>query len=93
MIAGDAYVPGSNCVSSSTNEVLHYLITAFNEGLRAEKQAREDADSDLQTAINTEKQTREDADTQLQTAIEAEQTAREDAINDLKNPLSIWRFS
>lgn len=84
MIAGDAYVPGSNCVSSSTNEVLHYLITAFNEGLRAEKQAREDADSDLQTAINTEKQTREDADTQLQTAIEAEQTAREDAINDLK---------
>ena len=31
MIAGDAYVPGSNCVSSSTNEVLHYLINAFNE--------------------------------------------------------------
>ena len=84
MIAGDAYVPGSNCVSSSTNEVLHYLITAFNEGLSAEKQAREDADSDLQTAIDTEKQTREDADTQLRTAIEAEQTAREDAINDLK---------
>lgn len=84
MIAGDAYVPGSNCVSSSTNEVLHYLITAFNEGLSAEKQAREDADSDLQTALDAEKQAREDADTQLQTAIEAEQTAREDAINDLK---------
>nr|DAK95106.1 MAG TPA: Pectate lyase [Caudoviricetes sp.] len=61
MIAGDAYVPGSNCVSSSTNEVLHYLITALNEGLSAEKQAREDADRNLQTAIDTEKQAREDA--------------------------------
>ena len=69
MIAGDAYVPGSNCVSSSTNEVLHYLITAFNEGLSSEKQAREDADSNLQTAIDTEKQAREDADTQLQNRI------------------------
>ena len=69
MIAGDAYVPGSNCVSSSTNEVLHYLITAFNEGLSAEKQAREDADNGLQTAIDTEKQAREDADNGLQNSI------------------------
>ena len=52
MIAGDAYVPGSNCVSSSTNEVLHYLITALNEGLSAEQTAREDADNQLQTATN-----------------------------------------
>ena len=74
MTAGDAYVPGSNCVSSSTNEVLHYLITAFNEGLRAEQTAREDADRDLQTAIDTEKQTREDADTQLQNNINQMQT-------------------
>lgn len=88
MIAGDAYVPGSNCVSSSTNEVLHYLITAFNEGLSAEKQAREDADSILQTAIDTEKQTRVDADTQLQTAIEAEQTARKDADSDLQTAIN-----
>ena len=87
MKAGDAYVPGSNCVSSSTNEVLHYLITAFNEGLSAEKQAREDADSNLQTAIDTEKQAREDADKQLQTAIEAEQTARENADNGLQNSI------
>lgn len=74
MTAGDAYVPGSNCVSSSTNEVLHYLITAFNEGLRAEQTAREDADRDLQTAIDNEKQTREDADTQLQNNINQMQT-------------------
>lgn len=74
MTAGDAYVPGSNCVSSSTNEVLHYLITAFNEGLRAEQTAREDADRDLQTAIDTEKQTREDADSQLQNSINQMQT-------------------
>lgn len=74
MTAGDAYVPGSNCVSSSTNEVLHYLITAFNEGLKAEQTAREEADRDLQTALDTEKQTREDADTQLQNNINQMQT-------------------
>jgi hypothetical protein len=84
MLAGDAYVPGSNCVSSSANEVLHYLVTAFNEGLRAEQTAREDADTQLQTAINTEKQDREDADSNLQTAIDTEKQDREDAINDLK---------
>lgn len=75
MIAGDAYVPGSNCVSSSTNEVLHYLITAFNEGLSAEKTARENADTHLQTAIDAETTARENADTKLQTAIDAEKTA------------------
>ena len=76
MIAGDAYVPGSNCVSSSTNEVLHYLITAFNEGLSTEKTARENADTQLQTAIDAEKTARENADTQLQTAIDNETQAR-----------------
>lgn len=87
MTAGDAYVPGSNCVSSSTNEVLHYLITAFNEGLRAEQTAREDADRDLQTAIDTEKQTREDADSDLQTAIDTEKQTREDADNQLQTAI------
>ena len=76
MIAGDAYVPGSNCVSSSTNEVLHYLITAFNEGLSAEKTARENADTQLQTAIGAEQTARENADTQLQKAIDNETQAR-----------------
>lgn len=79
MIAGDAYVPGSNCISSSTNEVLHYLITAFNEGLSAEKTARENADNDLSDAITAEQTARENADTQLQLDITAEQTARENA--------------
>lgn len=87
MLAGDAYVPGSNCVSSSTNEVLHYLITALNEGLSAEQTAREDADKQLQTAIDTEKQNREDADNQLQTAIEAEQTTRENADKQLQTAI------
>ena len=70
MIAGDAYVPGSNCVSSSTNEVLHYLITALNEGLSAEKTARENADTQLQTAIGAEKTARENADNDLQNSID-----------------------
>ena len=84
MIAGDAYVPGSNCVSSSTNEVLRYFNTTFNKGLIAEKTARENADNQLQTAIEAEQTARENADNQLQTAIEAEQTARKEAIDDLK---------
>ena len=88
MNAGDAYVPGSNCVNSSTNEVLHYLITAFNEGLSAEQTAREDADNQLQTAIDTEKQNREDADNQLQTAIDTEKQNREDADNQLQNSIN-----
>lgn len=87
MTAGDAYVPGSNCVSSSTNEVLHYLITAFNEGLRAEQTARKDADRDLQTAIDTEKQTRKDADSDLQTAIDTEKQTREDADSNLQTAI------
>ena len=77
MIAGDAYVPDSNCVSSSTNEVLHYLITVFNEGLNAETTARKDADSglqnsidQLQTDINNETQARKDADSGLQNSID-----------------------
>lgn len=88
MIAGDAYVPGSNCVSSSTNEVLHYLINAFNEGLSAEKTARENADTKLQTAIDAEKTARENADTQLQTAINTEKTARENADTKLQTAIN-----
>lgn len=93
MNAGDAYVTGSNCVSSSTNEVLHYLITAFNEGLTAEQTAREDADRDLQTAIDTEKQTREDADRDLQTAIDTEKQTREDADSDLQTAIDTEKQS
>lgn len=52
MIAGDSYVPGSNCVSSSTNEVLHYLVNAFTDGLNAEQTARENADTQLHNSIN-----------------------------------------
>jgi hypothetical protein len=94
MIAGDSYVPGSNCVSSSTNEVLHYLVNAFTEGLNAEQTARENADTQLQTAIkenktaiDNEQTARETADTQLQTAIENEQTARENADTQLQTAI------
>lgn len=87
MTAGDAYVTGSNCVSSSTNEVLHYLITAFNKGLSAEQTAREDADNQLQTAIGAETTARENADTQLQTAIDTEKTARVNADKQLQTAI------
>ena len=87
MIAGDAYVPGSNCVSSSTNEVLHYLVTTFNEGLSAEKTARENADTLLQTAIDKEKTDRENADKDLQTAIDEETTARKEADSQLQTAI------
>lgn len=87
MIAGVAYVPGSNCVSSSTNEVLHYLLNTFNDGLNTEKTARENADTQLQTAIGAEKTARENADTELQTAIGAETTAREHADTQLQTAI------
>ena len=87
MIAGDAYVTGSNCVSSSTNEVLHCLLTAFNEGLSAEQTARKEADTQLQTTIDAEQTARENADTQLQTTIDAEQTARENADTQLQKAI------
>jgi len=83
MNAGDAYVPGSNCVSSSTNEVLHYLLTTFNERLDAEQTARQKADKQLQTDIGAEATARENADDQLQTAIGEEATARENADDQL----------
>lgn len=67
MSAGDAYVPGSNCVTSSTNEILRYLL----DKLSAEQQAREDADTQLQTALTAEQQARKDADTQLQNSVTA----------------------
>ena len=85
MNAGDAYVPGSNCVSSSTNEVLHYLLTTFNERLNAEKTDRETTDTQLQNSIDTEKKAREDADNGLQNSIDTEKQAREDADNGLQN--------
>ena len=88
MRAGDAYVPGSNCVSSSTNEVLHYLLTTFNEQLNAEKTARENADNQLQTDIGAEQTARKNADSQLQTAIAAEQKARENADNGLQTAIN-----
>ena len=93
MLAGDAYVPGSNCVNSSTNEVLHYLLTTFNDRLNAEQTARENADDQLQTAIAAEQTARENADDQLQTAIAAEQTARENADNGLQTAIAAEQTS
>lgn len=47
MSAGDAYVEGSNFVTSSTNEIFHYLLVAINN----ETKNRQDADAQLQNKI------------------------------------------
>lgn len=65
MSKGDAYVPGSNCVTSSTNEILHYLL----DKLSAEQQTRAEAITQLQTALEAEQQARAEADTQLQNSV------------------------
>lgn len=87
MIAGDAYVPGSNCVSSSTNEILSYIIGSLNILLTEERHARENADTQLQQAITAEQTARENADTNLQTTIDAEKTARENADTQLQTAI------
>lgn len=87
MIAGDAYVPGSNCVSSSTNEILSYIIGSLNILLTEERHARENADTQLQQAITAEQTARENADTHLQTTIDAEKTARENADANLQTAI------
>lgn len=87
MIAGDAYVPGSNCVSSSTNEILDYVISSLNILLTEERHARENADTQLQQAITAEQTARENADTNLQTTIDAEKTARENADTQLQTAI------
>ena len=47
MSAGDAYVQGSNCVTSSTNEILHYLL----DKLSTEQQTRAEAITQLQNSV------------------------------------------
>ena len=69
MVAGDAYVTGSNCVSSSTNEVLSCVISTLNASIQAEQTARENAVNGLQTAIEAEKTARENAVANLQSKI------------------------
>lgn len=87
MIAGDAYVPGSNCVSSSTNEILKHIIGSLNILLTEERHARENADTQLQQAITAEQTARENADTNLQTTIDAEKTALENADTQLQTAI------
>lgn len=70
MSIGDAYAPGSNCVSSSTNEVLHYLLTALN----AEQQAREDADTQLQNNVTQLQNSVGDINTALHNKIDKDTT-------------------
>lgn len=65
MSVGDAYVQGSNCVTSSTNEVLRYLLDALD----TERQTRATAVTQLRTALAAEQQAREDADTKLQNSV------------------------
>lgn len=62
---GDAFVENYNYVTSSTNDILHYLLKALD----TEQQTRTEAITQLQTALEAEQQAREDADTQLQNSV------------------------
>lgn len=44
---GDAYVEGSNCITSSTNEIFHYLLDSINKEIKN----RQDADAQLHKSI------------------------------------------
>lgn len=70
MSIGDAYAPGSNCVTSSTNEVFNYLLTALN----AERQAREDADTQLQNNVTQLQKNVADINTTLPNKIDKDTT-------------------
>lgn len=70
MSIGDAYAPGSNCVTSSTNEILHYLLNAIN----AEQQAREDADTQLQNNVTQLQNNVADINTTLSNKIDKDTT-------------------
>lgn len=70
MSIGDAYAPGSNCVTSSTNEILHYLLTALN----TEQQAREDADTQLQNNVTKLQNNVADINTALPNKIDKDTT-------------------
>lgn len=70
MSIGDAYAPGSNCVTSSTNEVLHYLLMAIN----AEQQARKDADTQLQNNVTQLQNNVADINTTLSNKIDKDTT-------------------
>lgn len=81
MSKSDAYVPGSNCVTSSTNEILHYLL----DKLSAEQQTRAEAITQLQTALGAEQQARAEADTQLQNSVGDINTALPNKIDKSTN--------
>lgn len=70
MSIGDAYVPGSNCVTSSTNEILRYLLTALN----TEQQAREDRDTQLQNNVTQLQNNVSDINTTLPNKIDKDTT-------------------
>ena len=44
---GDAYVEGSNCITSSTNEIFHYLLDSINKEIKN----RQDADAQVNQKI------------------------------------------
>lgn len=70
MSAGDAYVQGSNCVTSSTNEILHYLLAA----LATEQQTRAEAVTQLQNSVTQLQNSVGDINTALPNKIDKDTT-------------------
>ena len=80
MVAGTAYIPGTNVELYTVADYLVFLKNA----IATETQARQDADTTLQGNIDAEVLARQGADNTLQGNIDAEVLARQGADNTLQ---------
>ena len=67
---GDAYVEGSNCITSSTNEIFHYLLDSINNEIKN----RQDEDAQFQRIINETKKSIENINNTLPNKIDKDTT-------------------
>ena len=67
---GDAYVEGSNCITSSTNEIFHYLLDSINKEIKN----RQDADAQFNRNLDETKKSIENINNTLPHKIDKDTT-------------------
>lgn len=67
---GDAYVEGSNCITSSTNEIFHYLLDSINKEIKN----RQDADAQFYRNLDETKKSIENINNTLPNKIDKDTT-------------------